>query len=50
MSKGGVIIIHDYNHNWHGIPKAIDEFLQTIPESLLEIPDWQGSAMIIKNS
>jgi O-methyltransferase len=50
MAKGGVIIVHDYNHNWDGIPKAMDEFLKTIPESLIELTDWQGSAMIIKNS
>ena len=50
LAKGGVIIIHDYNHNWEGIPKAIEEFMQSIPESLIELPDWQGSAMIIKNS
>ena len=46
----GVIIVHDYNHDWNGIRKALNEFLPTIPESLIEIPDWQGSAMIIKNS
>jgi len=46
---GGVIIVHDYNHNWEGIPKAIDEFMVTIPESLIELSDWQGSAMIVKN-
>ena len=50
LNKGGIIIVHDYNHNWHGIPKAIDEFIGTIPESLIEIPDQSGSAMIIKNS
>ncbi len=50
LSKGGVIIVHDYNHNWDGIPKAIDEFKKTIPESIIETPDWQGSAMIVKNS
>lgn len=50
LTKGGVIIIHDYNHNWDGIPKAVNEFMHTIPESLIELPDWQGSAMIIKNS
>lgn len=49
LASQGVIIIHDYNHNWDGIPKAVDEFIGTIPESLIEIPDWQGSAMIIKN-
>ena len=50
LSNGGVMIIHDYNHDWEGIPKAITEFIDTIPESLIELPDWQGSAMIIKNS
>jgi|GEM_PF-158304 len=50
LSPGGLIIIHDYNHNWDGIRKALDEFMPTIPETLLELPDWQGSAMILKNS
>lgn len=50
LSNGGVIIIHDYNHTWNGIRQAIEEFIQTIPESIVEIADWQGSAMIIKNS
>ena len=50
LSPGGVIIIHDYNHNWDGIKKALDEFMPTIPESLIELPDWKGSVMIIKNS
>ncbi|MEQ8238500.1 MAG: TylF/MycF/NovP-related O-methyltransferase [Cyclobacteriaceae bacterium] len=50
LSNGGVMIIHDFNHNWEGIPKAINEFITSIPESLIELPDWQGSAMIIKNT
>jgi O-methyltransferase len=50
LSPGGVVIIHDYNHTWDGIRIALDEFIKTIPESLVEITDWQGSAMIIKNS
>jgi O-methyltransferase len=49
LSPGGVIIIHDYNHNWEGIPKALHEFKTEIPESLVELTDWQGSVMIIKN-
>lgn len=49
LSQGGVIIIHDYNHIWNGVKKAIDEFMPTIPETLIEIPDWKGSAMIVKN-
>ncbi len=50
LSAGGVIIIHDYNHTWDGIRKAVDEFMQSIPETIIEIADWQGSVMIVKNS
>jgi O-methyltransferase len=50
LSAGGVLLVHDYNHNWDGIPKAINEFIKTIPESLIEISDGFGSVMIIKNS
>lgn len=50
LSAGGVIIIHDYNHTWDGIKKALDEFMPTIPETLVELPDWKGSVMIVKNS
>ncbi|MEP5610593.1 MAG: TylF/MycF/NovP-related O-methyltransferase [Cyclobacteriaceae bacterium] len=50
LVKGGVIIVHDYNHTWEGIPKALNGFITSIPESLVELPDWQGSALIVKNS
>jgi len=50
LSPGGVIIIHDFNHTWDGINKAIDEFLISIPECKMEIADWQGSVMIVKNN
>ena len=49
LSPGGVIIIHDYNHTWGGVRKAMDEFSKIIPETIVEIADWQGSGMIIKN-
>ncbi|MFY0601737.1 MAG: class I SAM-dependent methyltransferase [Cyclobacteriaceae bacterium] len=49
LAVGGVIIIHDYNHTWDGATKAVDEFLRSIPETIVEIADWQGSAMIVKN-
>ena len=49
LSPGGVIIVHDYNHIWDGVKKALDEFMPTIPESLIELPDWKGSVMIVKN-
>ena len=49
MSPGGVIIIHDYNHTWDGITKAVNLFVKNIPESLIEVMDWQGSVMIVRN-
>jgi len=50
LSPGGLIIIHDYNPKWEGICKAVDEFLTGKPESLVVIPDTDGSCMIIRNS
>jgi len=50
MSAGGVIIIHDYNHTWDGCRKAVDEFVQTIPEAMVYVADWQGSVMLVKSS
>ena len=49
LSKGVVIIIHDYNHTWDGVRKAVDEFSETINESFLPIADWQGSVLLVKN-
>ncbi|MBR8534802.1 class I SAM-dependent methyltransferase [Carboxylicivirga sediminis] len=49
LSDGGTIIIHDYNHNWEGVKKAVDEFEQTIPEIFIQLPDMYGSVVMIKN-
>jgi len=49
LSPGGVIIIHDYNHTWNGVQKAVAEFLPGIPEHIVELSDWQGSVVIVKN-
>jgi O-methyltransferase len=49
LSPGGVIMIHDYNHNWDGARKAVDEFRASITETIVELSDWQGTAMIVKN-
>ncbi len=49
LSNGGTIIIHDYNHNWDGVRKAVDEFEQTIPEAFVELPDMYGSVLLTKN-
>lgn len=50
LTEGGVIIIHDYNHTWEGVTKAVDEFSKTIPENLVAISDWQGSVTIVKST
>ena len=49
LMPGGVIFIHDYNHKWPGIIKAVDEFCGTIPEIPILIPDKEGTVMIIKS-
>ncbi len=49
LSGGGVIMVHDYNHTWEGVRKAVDEFIKEIPETLVEVTDWQGSVMIVRN-
>lgn len=49
LSPGGAILVHDYNSDWPGILKAVDEFCLTIPESPVLIPDLEGTVMIIRN-
>ena len=48
MSLGGVIIIHDYNNEYFGSKKAVDEFFLDKIEQPIVIPDKSGSAIIIK--
>jgi len=49
LAPGGLIIIHDYNPDWPGIMKAVDDFANTIPESLVILPDQDSSVMIFKS-
>jgi O-methyltransferase len=49
LSPGGVIMVHDYNHKWPGITKAVDDFTRNIPENLVILPDTFGTVMIIRN-
>jgi O-methyltransferase len=50
LMPGGVMFIHDYTYKWEGIKKAVDEFMNTIPENLVLVPDLEGTVMIVKNS
>jgi len=49
LSPGGIIFIHDYNHKWEGLVKAVDEFASSIPELLTLVPDFDSTVMILKN-
>ena len=49
LSPGGIIFIHDYNYKWPGIIRAVDDFMTTIPENLIHLPDIDGTVMIIRN-
>ncbi len=46
LSSGGVIIVHDYNNNWEGVKKAVDEFSSQHQSSIVEVADMQGSILI----
>jgi len=49
LAPGGIIIVHDYNPDWPGIMKAVDDFSATIPEPLIVLPDQDSSVMIFKS-
>lgn len=49
LSPGGIILVHDYNHKWPGIIQAVDDFVKTIPENMVLLPDINGTAMITRN-
>jgi len=50
LSPGGIILIHDYNPDWPGIVKAVDEYSKTIPEPLIILPDQDSTVMIFKST
>lgn len=49
LNRGGVILVHDYNPKWPGVIRATDEFLSTIPEIPVLIPDRDGTLVIVKS-
>lgn len=48
LNPGGVILVHDYNPKWPGVIRAAEEFLRTIPEVPVLIPDRDGTLVIVK--
>jgi O-methyltransferase len=49
LSPGGLIFIHDYNHKWEGLRKAVDDFCSGIPEVGILLPDREGTVLIARN-
>ncbi len=49
LTPGGSILIHDYNHDWEGVTKAVDEFEKSIPEQFVHMVDMYGSVILTKN-
>ena len=47
LSKGGFIVIHDYN-TWPGARKAVDLFFADKSETVIPMPDKSGSALVLK--
>lgn len=48
LSPGGVIFVHDYNPDWPGIIKAVDEFITEFSVHLIHIPDNDDTVIIRK--
>lgn len=49
LAKGGVIVVHDYNHIWTEVKAAVDKFQMSVPESFIPIADSYGSVVMVKN-
>jgi O-methyltransferase len=51
LVPGGYLFMHDFNspESDHAIERAAAEFLADKPESLIEIPDYWGSAVLRKS-
>ena len=49
LSKGGVIVVHDYNHIWTEVKAAVDRFQMSVPESFVPVADSYGSVVMVKN-
>ncbi|MDW7669413.1 MAG: TylF/MycF/NovP-related O-methyltransferase [Bacillota bacterium] len=48
LSKGGCIIVHDYNsQQFPNVKKAVDDFYKTVDINVIPICDLHGSAVIV---
>lgn len=49
LSKGGVMVIHDYNHIWDNVKYILDKFENSVSENFIPIADMYGSVVLIKS-
>lgn len=49
LAKGGVIVVHDYNHIWTEVKAAVDKFQVSVAECFVPIADSYGSVVMVKN-
>jgi O-methyltransferase len=49
LSPGGIILVHDYNTDWPGLMKAVDDFCHKNSIAAVPVPDADSTVMIIKN-
>ena len=49
LNKGGVMVIHDYNHIWDNVKFAVDKFEKSVNENFIPIADMYGSVVLIKS-
>jgi len=49
LLPGGVIVVHDFNPEWPALMQAVEQFLTTITETPVLIPDRDTSLVIVKN-
>lgn len=50
LLAGGVIFVHDYNPDWPGIVKAVDEFCNEFKVTPIHIPDTDDTVVIVKTN
>lgn len=48
LSPGGVIFVHDYNHKWDGVRRAVDEFAGVSGEVPFLLPDADSTVLFVK--
>lgn len=50
LQPGGILIVHDYNHNWPSVRSAVDRFEASVPESFFSLADMYGSVVMVRNT